>query len=64
VTFKVKAANTGDLESGNARVCVKLPGAAKQALKAPSGAVGTYKLTFQPKGAPGKAAKAKVVVSG
>jgi DNA-binding beta-propeller fold protein YncE len=30
----------------------------------PGAAAGTYKLTFQPKGASGKAAKAKVVVSG
>jgi hypothetical protein len=87
-TFKVKAANTGDLKSGNAKVCVKLSSAAKQALKAPgckslgklaggkkktaklkltvlpSASAGTYKLTFQPKGAKGKAAKAEVVVAG
>lgn len=34
-TFKVKAINQGDLKSKNAKVCVKLPKAAKAALKAP-----------------------------
>lgn len=34
-TFKVKAANQGDLKSKSARVCVKLPKASKKALKAP-----------------------------
>jgi len=34
-TFKVKAVNQGDLQSGKARVCVKLPKSAKGALKAP-----------------------------
>jgi hypothetical protein len=33
--FKVKAVNQGDLQSGKARVCVKLPKKAKKALKAP-----------------------------
>ncbi len=88
-TFAVKAANQGDLKSSSkAKVCVKLAGAAKKALKAPkckslgglvggrkktaklkvkvlsSAAPGTYKLTFQVKGASGKSAKAKLVVSG
>ncbi len=86
VTFKVKAVNQGDLKPKNAKVCVKLPGAAKADLKAPKckklgqikgrakktvtikvkvkpGAEeGTDKLTFQVKGAAGKAAKSKVVV--
>jgi hypothetical protein len=35
VTFKVKAANQGDLKPKNAKVCVKLPKAAKDDLKAP-----------------------------
>lgn len=35
VTFKVKAVNQGDLKPKNARVCVKLPGSAKDDLKAP-----------------------------
>lgn len=35
VTFKVKAVNQGDIKSGNAKVCVKLPGASKEDLKAP-----------------------------
>jgi DNA-binding beta-propeller fold protein YncE len=34
-TFKVKAVNQGDLKSKNAKVCVKLPKAAKGDLKAP-----------------------------
>lgn len=34
VAFKVKAANQGDINA-NAKVCVKLPGSAKGALKAP-----------------------------
>ncbi len=87
-TFKVKAVNQGDLKSGNARVCVKLLGPARKALKAPkckklgklagakkkvatlkvrvgsSADHGTYKLKFLVKGAPGKAAQAKVVVVG
>ncbi len=88
VTFKLKAVNQGDLKTGKARVCVKLAGKAKKALKRPkckqlgkiAGAKkettkvklrvkgtaepGTYKLTFQPKGAKGTNAKAKVVVIG
>jgi hypothetical protein len=35
VTFKVKAVNQGDLKAKNSRLCVKLPGAAKDDLKAP-----------------------------
>ena len=35
VTFKVKAVNQGDLKAKNAKLCVKLPGAAKDDLKAP-----------------------------
>jgi DNA-binding beta-propeller fold protein YncE len=35
VTFKVKAVNQGDLKPKNAKVCVKLPGSAKDDLKAP-----------------------------
>lgn len=35
VSFKVKAVNQGDVKSGNAKVCVKLPGSAKGELKAP-----------------------------
>lgn len=85
VKFKLKAANQGDLKAKNARVCVKLPKAAKGALKSPKckrlgglkgrgkkstilrikvldSASGTYKVTFQVKGAKGKAAKAKIVV--
>jgi DNA-binding beta-propeller fold protein YncE len=85
VSFKVKATNQGDIKSGNAKVCVKLPGSAKGALKAPKckslgklkgqakksatlkikvlpSAGGTYKVKFQVKGAPGKAAKAKIIV--
>jgi hypothetical protein len=85
VTFKVKAVNQGDLKPKNAKVCVKLPGAARDDLKAPKckkaslngrakktltikikvkgGAdEGTDKLTFQVKGAAGKAAKSKIVV--
>ena len=84
VTFKVKAANQGDINA-NAKVCVKLPGSAKGALKAPKckslgklkgqakksatlkikvlpSAGGTYKVKFQVKGAPDKAAKAKIIV--
>lgn len=34
-TFNVKALNQGDVQSGNARVCVKVPKKAKTALKAP-----------------------------
>jgi len=33
--FKIKAVNQGDIKSGNAKVCVKLPSSAKGALKAP-----------------------------
>lgn len=85
VTFKVKAVNQGDLKPKNAKLCVKLPGSAKDDLKAPKckslglkgrgkktltlkvkvkpGAdEGTAKLTFQVKGATGKAAKSKIVV--
>ncbi len=86
-TFKVKAVNQGDLESKNARVCVKVANKAKKDLKAkpkckPLGKVigggkdsaklrikvgndasGTYKVTFQVKGSPGKAAKAKIIVA-
>jgi len=85
VSFKVKATNQGDLQSGNAKVCVKLPSSPKGALKAPKckslgklkgqakksatlkikvlpSAGGTYKIKFQVKGAPGKAAKAKIIV--
>jgi hypothetical protein len=85
VSFKIKAANQGDIKSKQARVCVKLPNSAKGLLKAPkckslgkltgqgkkssslkikigSAAHGTYKVTFQVKGASGKAAKAKIVV--
>jgi hypothetical protein len=85
VSFKVKATNQGDVKSGNAKVCVKLPGSAKGELKAPKckslgklkgqakksatlkikvlpSAGGTYKVKFQVKGAPGKAAKAKIIV--
>lgn len=85
VSFRVKATNHGDIQSGNAKVCVKLPKSAKGELKArkckslgklkgqakksatlkikvlPS-AAGTYKVKFQVKGAPGKAAKAKIIV--
>lgn len=84
-SFKVKATNQGDIKSGNAKVCVKLPSSAKGALKAPKckslgklkgggkksatlkikvlpSAGGTYKVKFQVKGAPGKAAKAKIIV--
>jgi DNA-binding beta-propeller fold protein YncE len=83
--FKVKVLNQGDITSGKAKVCVKLPKSAKGALKAPKckslgslkgrgtksvtlkikvlpSAGGTYKATFLVKGAPGKAAKTKVVV--
>lgn len=35
VKFKVKAANQGDIKTGNAKVCVKLPKSAKGELKAP-----------------------------
>jgi hypothetical protein len=35
VSFKLKAANQGDIKSKNAKVCVKLPKSAKGALKAP-----------------------------
>jgi len=35
VSFKVKATNQGDVQSGNAKVCVKLPKSAKGELKAP-----------------------------
>ena len=35
VTFKVNAINQGDVQSKNAKVCVKLPKKAKSALKAP-----------------------------
>ena len=35
VTFKVKAVNQGDLKPKNAKLCVKLPRAAKDDLKAP-----------------------------
>jgi len=35
VTFKVKAVNQGDIQSKKAKVCVKLPKAAKADLKAP-----------------------------
>jgi DNA-binding beta-propeller fold protein YncE len=86
VTFKINAVNQGDVKSGNAKVCAKLPKAAKSALKAPkckslgklkgkakkgaklkfkvsSSAGGTYKVTFQVKGSPGKAAKSKIIVS-
>lgn len=86
VTFKVKAVNQGDVESKNAKVCVKLPKAAKADLKAPkckklgkliglakrtttikvkvkpAADEGTDKLTFQVKGTPGTAAKAKIIV--
>jgi hypothetical protein len=85
VTFKVKAVNQGDLKAKNGKLCVKLPGSAKDDLKAPKckklalngrakrtvtvkirvkgGAdEGTDKLTFQVKGAAGKAAKSKIVV--
>lgn len=86
VTFKVKAVNQGDIKSKNAKVCVKLPKAAKDDLKKPKckklGKVkgkgkdsatlrikvkpgadeGVDKLTFQVKGAPGKAAKSKIIV--
>lgn len=85
VKFKVKAVNQGDLKPKNAKLCVKLPQAAKDDLKAPKckkanlkgrakqtftvtvkvkgGAEeGTDKLTFQVKGAAGKAAKSKIVV--
>ncbi|HEU4461512.1 MAG TPA: hypothetical protein VFR75_02850 [Solirubrobacterales bacterium] len=86
VTFKVKAVNQGDLKPKSAKVCVKLPNAAKDDLKAPKckklgqlkgrakktvtikvkvkpGAdEGTDKLTFQVKGAAGKAAKSKILV--
>ena len=85
VTFQVKAVNQGDLKAKNGRLCVKLPGSAKDDLKAPKckklalngGAKrtakvkikvkggadeGTDKLTFQVKGAAGKAAKSKIVV--
>lgn len=86
VTFKVKAVNQGDIKSKNAKVCVKLPNAAKDDLKKPKckslGKVkgkgkdsatlkikvkpgadeGVDKLTFQVKGAPGKAAKSKIIV--
>jgi hypothetical protein len=34
-TFKVKAANQGDLKSKNAKVCVKVPKKARKAVKAP-----------------------------
>jgi DNA-binding beta-propeller fold protein YncE len=34
-TFKVQALNQGDLKTGNARVCVKVPKKAKKALMAP-----------------------------
>ncbi len=86
VKFKVKAVNQGDLAPKNAKLCVKLPKAAKDDLKAPKckklgqlkghakksvtikvkvkpGAdEGSDKLTFQVKGAAGKAAKSKIVV--
>lgn len=43
-TFKVQALNQGDLATGNAKLCVKVPKKAKKALKAPKckklGAVG------------------------
>jgi hypothetical protein len=35
VTFKVKAVNQGDIQSKNARICVKLPNAAKDDLRKP-----------------------------
>ena len=35
VTFKVKAVNQGDLKAKSAKLCVKLPGSAKDDLKAP-----------------------------
>jgi DNA-binding beta-propeller fold protein YncE len=87
VTFKVKAVNQGDIApKKSTKLCVKLPGSAKDDLKAPKckkiGAVkgqakktltlkvkvkggadeGAAKLTFQVKGAAGKAAKSKIVV--
>jgi len=85
VKFKVKAVNQGDLKPKNAKLCVKLPKAAKDDLKAPKckklglagrgkktltikikvkgGAdEGGDKLTFQVKGAAGKAAKSKILV--
>lgn len=85
VRFKVKAVNQGDLKPKSAKLCVKLPTAAKDDLKAPKckklglkgrakktltikvkvkgGAdEGTDKLTFQVKGAAGKAAKSKIVI--
>lgn len=86
VKFKVKAVNQGDLTPKSAKLCVKLPKASKDDLKAPKckklgglkgrakktltikvkvkgGAdEGTAKLTFQVKGAAGKAAKSKIVV--
>lgn len=34
-TFKVQALNQGDLQTGNAKVCVKVPKKAKKVLKAP-----------------------------
>lgn len=86
VSFKLKAVNQGDIQSKNAKVCVKLPKSAKGELKAPKckslgklkgrakksatlrikvldSAGGAYKVTFQVKGAAGKAAKAKIIVS-
>lgn len=87
VTFKIKAVNQGDINTkSSTKVCVKLPKAAKDDLKAPKckklgqlkgrakktltikvkvkgGADdGAAKLTFKVKGAPGKAAKSKIVV--
>lgn len=86
VSFKLKAANQGDIKSKNAKVCVKLAKSAKGQLKAqkckslgklkgrgkksatlklkvlPS-AGGTYGVTFQVKGAAGKAAKSMLIVS-
>jgi len=86
VTFQVKIVNQGDIQSKKARICVKLPGAAKDDLRKPKckklGSLtgfakrtakfrikvkpgadeGTDKLTFQVKGTPGKAAKAKIIV--
>ncbi|MGN6814616.1 MAG: hypothetical protein ACTHK3_00805 [Solirubrobacterales bacterium] len=86
VSFKLKATNQGDVQSKNAKVCVKLPKSAKGELKAPKckslgklkgrgkksatlkikilpSAGGTYKVTFQVKGAAGKPAKSKIIVS-
>lgn len=73
-TFKIEAANQGDIGSGNARICVKRLGAAKKALKAPKckqlgkligtkKKAGKLKIKVKPSAAPGTY-KLKFLVKG